>query len=231
MVRRFYERVSVAPIADGFAVLLDAKPVLSPGKRALILPDEPLARSIADEWAGQGERVQPASMPLTRLANTALDTVAERREAVIADVAKYAATDMVCYRVEQPAVLRRRQAAAWDPLVLWAGQTHGAEFVVTSGLLPAAQPDAALQAIGRAVEGFDAFGLAALHAATAALGSVVIALAMAASRISAEQAWHACLIEETYQAEHWGEDADARTRRANLQRDLTAAGRFLVRCP
>lgn len=231
MARRFYEQVTVEPEAGGFAVLLDTKTVLSPGKRALILPSEPLARSIADEWTGQGESIEPASMRLTRLANSALDTAVERRGMVIDDIAKYGDTDLVCYRVDGPEALRRRQDAAWDPLIVWVGEAHGADLVVTTGLLPAAQPDAALQSIRRAVEGFDAFGLTALHAATAALGSVVIALAMAATRISVEEAWHAGAIEEAFQADRWGEDADAEARRANLRDDLAAAHRFLMLCP
>ncbi len=230
MANRFYRRVTVEPVAGGFAVRLDAKALLSPGKRALLLPGASLARAIAAEWDGQGKRIDPATMPLTRLANTALDTVIERRDAVIGEVAKYAETDLVCYRVTQPDSLRRRQAEAWDPLVAWVGEAHGARLVVTTGLLPAVQPEAALAAIRGAVEAFDDFSLTALHAATGALGSVVIALAMAAGRLGAEATLHASLIEERYQNERWGEDADAETRRARLHDDLAAADRFLSLC-
>ncbi len=230
MARRFYERVGVEPVAGGFAVLLDAKPLLSPGKRALTLPVEALARAVAAEWQSQGERIEPASMPLTRLANTALDTVTGRRGAVVEEIAGYAQTDLVCYRVARPEALRRRQAEAWDPLVLWMERVHGVGLAATAGLLPAVQPEAALVAVRDAVEGFGDFGLTALHAATGALGSVVIALAMAGGRISAQQAFEASLIEESFQIERWGEDAEAETRRARLREDLAAADRFLGLC-
>ena len=230
MAKRFYRRVTVAPAAGGFAVLLDGKPPLSPGKRALLLPGASLARAVAAEWDGQGEDIDPAGMPLTRLANTALDMTRERREGAVGEIAGYAETDLVCYRAARPEALRRRQAEAWDPLVAWLERVHGARLAVTDGLSPAVQPAAALAAVRRAVEGFDDFGLTALRAATGASGSVVIALALAAGRLGAGEALRASLIEERYQNERWGEDGDAEIRRAGLYEDLAAADRFLRPC-
>ncbi len=230
MAKRFYRQVGVAPAVGGFTVLLDGKSLRSPGKRALLLPGAPLARAIAAEWDGQAETVDPAAMPLTRLANTALDTTTGRREAVIGEIAGYAETDVVCYRVARPHALRRRQAEAWDPLVAWLGKAHGARLVVTASLLPAVQPASALAAVRRAVEAFDDFGLTALHAAAGVLGSVVIALAMAVGRIDAAEALRTSLIEECYQNERWGEDDNARTRRGGMYDELAAADRLLRLC-
>lgn len=230
MAKRFYQKVTVAPAVGGFVVLLDNQSVLSPGKRALLLPGEALAQAIAVEWASQGQDIDPSTMPLTRLANTTLDTVTGHRAEVVGEIAKYAETDLVCYRVSQPEALRLRQTEAWDPLVLWIGQAYGARLALTSGLLPAVQPPAAMAAVRPVVDRFDDFGLTALHAATTALGSVVIALAMAAGRITAEDAWRFSLVEELYQSERWGEDPDAGVRRAKLRADLAAAARFLLLC-
>lgn len=230
MAKRFYQTVTVAPAVDGFVVQLDNQSVLSPGKRALALPGEALAQAIAAEWKSQGQDIDPSTMPLTRLANTTLDTVMGNRAEVAGEIAKYAETDLVCYRVLQPEALRQRQADAWDPLVLWVGQAYGVGLVVTSGLLPAAQPPEALAAVRPAVDGFGEFGLAALHAATTALGSVVIALAMAAGRITAADAWRFSLVEELYQTERWGDDRDAEARRTKLRADLAAAHQFLLLC-
>lgn len=230
MTKRFYRQVGVAPAAGGFTVLLDGKSLRSPGRRVLVLPGARLARAIAAEWDGQAETVDPAAMPLTRLANTALDTTTGRREAVVGEIAGYARTDVVCYRVARPHALRRRQAEAWDPLIAWLGKAHGARLVVTASLSPAIQPASALAAVRCAVEAFDDFGLTALCAAAGVLGSVTIALAMAAGRIGATEALRTSLIEECYQNERWGEDDDVRTRRARLSDELAAADRFLRLC-
>ena len=229
-MRRFYERAKSAPAVDGFGVFLDARPVRTPGKRILVVPSAPLAEAIAGEWSGQGETVDPLAMPLTRLANTALDIVGERRREVMAEIAGYGETDLVCYRVERPEALRRRQEAAWDPLVDWLAGEHGARLVVTTGLAPAKQPREAVEALCEAVDAFDDFVLAAFQRATGALGSIVLALAMTAGRICAEEAWAASAIDESYQADRWGEDREAREAREIVRRELAAADRFIVLC-
>ena len=226
-MKRFYARARAAPAGGGHGVFLDDRPVLTPGKRALVTPAAPLAEAIAGEWSAQEESVDPMAMPLTRLANTALDIVAERRAEIVAETAAYGETDLVCYRVDRPEALRRRQEAAWDPLVDWAAEEYGARLRVTAGIAPAAQPDDATQALGIAVDRFDDFALAGFQRATGALGSLVLALAMTARRIGAEEAWAAASVDERYQAERWGEDAEARKARAVVRRELLAADRFI----
>ena len=227
-MRRFYERAEAAPAADGFGVFLDARPVRTPGKRTLVVPNAPLAEAIAGEWSGQGETVEPLAMPLTRLANTALDIVGGRRREVVAEIAGYGETDLVCYRVERPEELRRRQEAAWDPLVEWIAGAYDARLRVTTGLAPAQQPRETVEALRGAVDAFDDFVLAAFQRATGALGSIVLALAMTAGRIGADEAWAASAIDESYQADRWGEDPEAREARDIVRRELAAADRFIV---
>ena len=229
-MRRFYEQAESAPAADGFGVFLDARPVQTPGKRTLVVPSAPLAEAIAGEWSDQGETVDPLAMPLTRLANTALDIVGERRPEVVAEIAGYGETDLVCYRVQRPEALRRRQEAAWDPLVDWIAAEYGARLLVTTGLTPAEQPREAVDALCKAVDAFDDFALAGFQRATGALGSIVLALAMAAGRIGAEEAWAASEIDESYQADRWGEDPEAREARDIVRRELAAADRFIALC-
>ena len=211
-------------------MFLDARPVRTPGKRILVVPSAPLAEAIAGEWSVQGETVDPMAMPLTRLANTALDIVGRRRAEVVAEIAGYGETDLVCYRVERPEELRRRQEAAWDPLVDWIADEFGGRLRVTTGLMPAPQPSEAIDALRQAVTAFDDFVLAAFQRATGTVGSIVLALAMTAGRITAEEAWAASVIDESYQADRWGQDQEAEAARDVLRRELGAAGRFIVLC-
>ena len=170
------------------------------------------------------------SMPLTRFANTALDIVSERRDEVVAEIAGYGETDLVCYRVERPDELRRRQEAAWDPLVDWIEEESGVRLEVTTGLISAPQPLEAVEALCARVTAFDDFMLAAFQRATGALGSVVLALAMTAGRIDVEEAWAASNVDESYQSERWGEDGEAREAREVLRSELLAADRFIRLC-
>ena len=211
-------------------MFLDARPVRTPGKRTLVVPSAPLAEAISGEWSVQGETVDPMAMPLTRLANTALDIVGERREEVVAEIAGYGETDLVCYRVERPEELRRRQEAAWDPLVAWIEEEYGARLLVTTGLIPAPQPSEAVDALREAVTAFDDFVLAAFQRATGAVGSIVLALAMTAGRITAEEAWASSVVDESYQADRWGQDGEAEEARDVLRRELAAADRFIALC-
>ena len=229
-MKRFYKGARSAPVEGGFGVFLDDRPVMTPGKRVLTVPRAALGDAIALEWSAQEETVDPMSMPLTRFANTALDIVGERRDEVTAEIAGYGETDLVCYRVERPDELRRRQEAAWDPLVDWIAEAHGARLEITTGLIPAPQPPEAVEALCARVTAFDDFALAAFQRATGALGSVVLALAMTTGRIDAEDAWAASTIDESYQAERWGEDGEARDAREVLRFELLAADRFIRLC-
>jgi chaperone required for assembly of F1-ATPase len=227
-VKRFYRDAGVTETPDGFGVALDGKPVSTPAKRPLTVPTRALAVAIAEEWRAQGETIDPRRLPLTRLASIALDLVAPRPEAVVAEVAKYAGTDLVCYRAEQPPDLAERQRAAWQPLVDWATLRFDAPLMVTACILPVTQPAPSLKALETAVAAYDTHRLAALHLATAACGSLVVALALVEGRIDAEAAFAAAELDESYEIERWGEDAEPARRRAGLKEDIALAARFVA---
>jgi chaperone required for assembly of F1-ATPase len=227
-LKRSYAAAGFAAVAGGFAIELDGKPVRTPAKAPLTVPNRALAAAVAAEWQAQGERVDPLTMPLMRLASIALDLVAPRRSAAVAALVNYAGTDLVCYRAASPPELVRRQHAAWQPLVEWVAERYGAGLAVTAAILPLAQPAAALAALGRAVESYDDWALAALNLAAAACGSVVVALALAEGRLDAEHAFAAAQLEESFEIERWGEDAEQMQRRALLRADIAAARHFLA---
>ncbi|MBM3571378.1 MAG: ATPase [Alphaproteobacteria bacterium] len=213
-------------VAGGYTVALDGKPMHTPAKTPLVLPTLPLAEDVAREWDEQGATVKPHTMPMMTLASTGIDRVPPQRSAVIEEIAGFAGTDLVCYRADAPADLVERQHALWQPLVEWAALTFDAPLSVTTGIVPLGQPAQALRALTAAVGEFDDFGLAALHMATNAAGSVVIALALAAGRLDHEQAFAAAQLDECFQIEKWGEDPEAAARRLAIRADLAAAARF-----
>ena len=226
--KRFYRAVSIDGTARAFRVLLDGKPVRTPARRELALPARLLAEAVAAEWTVQADRVDPATMPLTRLVNSALDGVAGREAEVRADIARYAASDLLCYRAEAPAELVRCQAEAWDPVLAWARAALGANLVIAQGIVPVAQPPAAGAAIERALAGLDAFALTADHVMTALTGSALLALAHAGGRLTVAEAWAAAHIDEDWQISRWGEDAEARARREKRWAEMQAASRLLA---
>lgn len=229
-MKRFYSSVEIVETDGDLAVTLDGRPVRTPGKRALAVPYRSLAEAVADEWRRQGESVELSVMRLTRFANTALDLVSGRREEVIRQVAAYAATDLLCYRATEPPELVRRQVATWDPLLDWMAQWLGVRLAVADGIVPCRQDDRALLAVTAAVATFDSFPLTALHMATAATGSVVIGLALAHRRLDAAGAAAAAQLDEIWQAERWGSDAEAERRRAAVHADIEAAAEFFILC-
>jgi chaperone required for assembly of F1-ATPase len=225
--KRFYRAVTVGGEAPAFRVLLDGKPTRTPAKRELGVPSRALAEALAAEWDVQGERIDPASMPLTRLVNSAIDGVTGRENEVRADIAKYAAGDLLCYRAEGPAELARRQAEAWDPVLAWAREAVGARLVLGQGIVPVAQPQATLAAVERALADLDAFSLVAHHVMTTLTGSALLALAHAHNRLTAEEAWTAAHVDEDWQISQWGEDAEAKARRDRRWTEMQAASRLL----
>ncbi|HUK58957.1 MAG TPA: ATP12 family protein [Stellaceae bacterium] len=226
--RRLYRAAgTVEAEGGGFLVVLDDKPVRTPAKAPLAVPSRALGEAIAAEWEAQSERIDPDSMPLTRIASIAIDLVAPRRASVIGEIAKYAGTDLVCYRAERPQALVERQHAAWQPLVDWTRERYGAELAVTAGIVPREQPEAALGALADAIAAHDSMRLAALHLACAACGSVVLALALVEGRIDAAAAFAAAELDQTFEIEQWGEDAEQTRRRALLSAEIAAAARFL----
>jgi chaperone required for assembly of F1-ATPase len=228
-MKKFYKSVAVAPGEGRYAVLLDGKPIRTPGGKPLAAPTAALAERIAAEWRGQGERVQPATMPLTQLLNTALDRMGEGkiREEAVAEIAAYAATDLVCFRAPHPPALAARQQVAWQPLIDWLAERYGAALAVTDSLAAPVQAPDALERIAAAVAGQSALRLAALQLATGALGSVVIALALAEGRLDAEAAFEAAHLDELHQMAEWGEDAEAKERLEGIRADIAAAAEFL----
>jgi chaperone required for assembly of F1-ATPase len=227
-MKRVYRAVAVAPGDGGWQVMLDSRLLRTPAKAPLLLPNCALAEAVAAEWDAQVETVVPATMPLMRLAATAIDRVVPQRARVIDEVAGYAGTDLVCYRADRPAELVARQQAIWQPLVDWATLRYDAPLLVTTGVVPRPQPAGVVAAIHAAVAAFDDFSLTALHGLTTACGSVVIALALADSHLQPEAAWQASQLDETYQIENWGEDAEARRRRAAIRADIEDSCRFLA---
>ena len=223
---RIYADVSIDERAGGWRILLDGKPVLTPRRAELAVPARGLAEALADEWRQQDERIDPRSMPLTKLANTALDAVAPDMDAVMAGILGFAGRDLLCYRAVSPRDLTERQRLAWDPLLQWADSQYGARLVVTEGVMPVEQPRASLAALGAACSALDSFGLTALHVMTTLTGSAILALAHSAGRLSLDDAWAAAHLDEDYQARHWGEDYEAKRRRETRFAEMRAASDF-----
>ena len=226
-MKRIYKSVQTQAVEEGWGVVLDGRKLRTPAKRELRVPSERLAAAIAAEWDAQDPDIRPATMPLTRLAATAIDRTAEKRAEIAAEVANYAATDLVCYRAHHPPALVARQEAAWQPLIDWAAGRYDAGLAVTSGIVPLAQSPASLKIFASVVAALDDFRLTAIQAATAACGSLVIALALYEGRLDADAAFAASQLDETFQIEAWGEDAEASQRRAALAADIEATARFL----
>jgi chaperone required for assembly of F1-ATPase len=213
---------------DGFGILLDGKTVRTPAKVLLAVPTSALAEAIAAEWEAQREHIDPATMPLTRLVNSGLDGVRGREAAVRGDIAKYAASDLLCYRASQPRPLVLRQAELWDPVLAWGREALGASFVTAEGIMPVAQSEAAKAALARALTGYDAFALTALHVMTTLTGSALLALAHARGRLGVEEAWAAAHVDEDWQIGNWGEDAEAAARRQRRWLEMQVASRLLT---
>jgi chaperone required for assembly of F1-ATPase len=226
-MKRFYQDVQVDSAPEGFGVLLDGRPVLTPGRNRLLLPKRLLAEAIAQEWRAQGDMVVPVSMPMLRLANSALDGVSQKRDEVIAEVMKFGAHDLLCYRAED-AALAARQRAAWDPLLEWVKSRHGVTLNVTTGISHIGQTPEALARLRKAILAHDGFGLAALHVLASITGSLVLALAVSDGRIDSRTAFQLCRLDEEHQAERWSRDAEAESRATTLAREMDAAAAFLA---
>jgi chaperone required for assembly of F1-ATPase len=227
--KRFYTTASVELRQGLWQVLLDGKAARTPARQPLAVDNQAIAVAMAAEWQAQQERIDPAAMPLTRLANAAIDGVRDVPEPVRAEIVRYAGSDLICYRAETPRELTERQRAAWDPLLAWAGSTLGAELAPANGIIHVTQSPRALARIAEAVAAVAApVPLAALSAATTISGSAVIALALAHGRLDAESAWLAASVDEDYQASVWGADDEALFRQANRRRDFGAAALALA---
>ena len=229
-MKRFYKQVSIAPLEGGFGVLLDGKSVKTPARNVLALPTEKLANAIAAEWQGQGEEVVVSSMALLKLANTAIDGVAAKREDVINAILRFGENDLVCYRAHQPPELAARQSAGWDPLLDWVAQRHRARMHVAQGLIHVDQLPETLVALRQPLEGLDPFTLAGLHVVASITGSLVLALTVMDDALSGARAFELSRIDETYQIEKWGQDTEAAKRAAALAHELDKAVELIALC-
>jgi len=227
LARRFYKEATTGDIAP-FQILLDGRSVKTPKKRALAVPTKALADAVAEEWRSQQEVIDPARMPLTRFANTAIDAVSETLDAVAADIVAYAGSDLVCYRAEAPEELVARQSRDWNPIVAWAEATLDARFKVVPGVVHVQQSAEALDAVARTLTPHDAFRLTGLHVLTTLTGSALIALALESKALTADAAWNAAHVDEDYQISLWGEDAEAAARRRGRRVEFDAAWRWLT---
>jgi chaperone required for assembly of F1-ATPase len=225
--RRFYQRVSVEAASGGFVIALDGRRLPTPMKRPLVLPRRGLAEAVAAEWECQIGRIDHSRMPLTRLANTAIDRVAPDTARIIAEIVQYAGSDLLCYRAAEPHRLALRQAERWDPLLAWAERALGARLIAVVGVVHQPQPHAALDAFRGRLEDSDAFRLTALHNLTTLTGSAVIAAALAKRHIAADAAWAAAHVDEDWQIEHWGQDDIAEARRRARRAEFDTAMRLL----
>lgn len=227
--KRFYERAASEFREGAHQLLLDGRPARTPARKPLAVPTTGLAEALAAEWNGQGEFIDPASMLVTRLANTAIDGVAAEIEAVRSDLARYAGSDLVCYRAGEPDGLVAAQAEAWDPVLAWARDALGARFVMSVGVTYVQQPEPALDRVRAALAGETSpFRLAPLHVMTTLTGSVLLALMLRAGATDVEAAWRAAHADELHQERLWGEDYEAAVRREARRAEFETAARFLA---
>ena len=224
--KRFYKEADIAEADGGFAVTLDGRPIRTPSGRQVVAPTSSIAEAIAAEWNAQGETIDPLTMPLTRFANSVVQSVVERADLVADDVAKYLGSDLLFYRAGHPEVLVAKEAAHWDPIVFWAAETLGAHFMLAEGINHVRQPDAAIAA-ARAAFPADPWSIAALHVVTTLTGSALLALALAQGVRSPADIWTAAHVDEDFNTEQWGVDEEVAARRAARAVDFEAASRIL----
>jgi chaperone required for assembly of F1-ATPase len=223
--KRFYKDVSIADQADGgFSITLDGKPVRTPARQVLAVPTRPLAELLVHEWDAQRDIIDPSTMPVTRLINTALDGVATDTQAVFEDILRFSSSDLLCYRADGPELLVKRQADLWDPVLDWASDDLGARFILIEGVIHQEQPREAIAAFGVTLRRHDnAFSLAVLHTMTTLTGSALLALAFAERHLTMDEVWSLAHLDEDWTIEHWGSDEEAEQRRAKRFEDFKAA--------
>ena len=226
-MKRFWTEVTVAPDATGHGIALDGRPVRTPGRAPLIMPNPALAEAIAQEWRGVDETIDPRAMPLTGLANAAIDRVTADKAGFAAGLSAYGESDLLCYRAAAPAALVERQARHWDPLLDWARARYDVRFEPVTGVMHHAQPPETIERLHAAVAARDTFALAGLSPLVTVTGSLIAALALAEGAMDRDAVWTAANVDEDWQAEQWGEDAEAAQAKANRRFDFDAGARFL----
>jgi len=226
-MKRFYKAAAVAAAGDDFEILLDGRGIKTPARNPLTVPTGRLAEAIAAEWDAQGEEIDPRTMPFTGLANAAIDRVAPDQEAFARGLALFGESDLLCYRAEGPAALVVRQSAEWDPILAWARRRFDVDFEVVQGIMHRPQPEMTLRQLGHAISSYGPFQLAGLSPLVTIGGSLVIALALAEEAITLDAAWAAASLDEAWQLEQWGEDADAAAVLEARRQEFAAGYRFL----
>lgn len=226
-MKRFWKEVDLAPHDGGWGIALDGRPMRTPKRAPLAVTNLGLAEAIAAEWRDQGETIDPAAMPMTGLANAAIDLATPDPAAFLEPVAAYAATDLFCYRDDRDAMLQAEQVAAWNPLLAWAEQRFDIEFILTQGILPIDQPPATVAALRAAALAVDPWRMAALTPLVTIGGSLVAGLALIEGAFEVEALWEAVSLDELYQERRWGADSEAQKARAAHKRDWDNAARFL----
>jgi chaperone required for assembly of F1-ATPase len=224
--KRFYAKAGVVETANGFAITLDDKPVRTPSGRALVAPNRQIADAIVAEWDSQQEIIEPLKMPLTRFANSVVEGVVDRVEAVAEDIAKYFQSDLLFYRAGHPEALVAREAKHWDPVLFWAAEALGAHFILAEGIVHVHQSDSAV-AVARAALPEDPWSIAALHVITTLTGSALLALALMRGMLDEDQVWAAAHVDEDWNTEQWGVDEEVAARRAARLVDFKAAASIL----
>lgn len=226
-MKRFWKTVAVQPQGEGGIIELDGRPIRTPARSLLLVPTLSLAEAIADEWRAVDEKLDPRAMPLTGLANAAVDRVEPDRQAFAEGLARYAEADLTCYRAEGPRGLVERQEREWDRLLLWARRRYDVDFRTTCGLLHVEQPAQTIEQLRHALTAIGAFRLAGLSPLVTIGGSLVAGLAVLEKAMPADEAWNAVSVDERWQLEQWGSDADAESALEQRRRDFFAAARFL----
>jgi len=225
--KRFYAKASVDEAeGGGFMVTLDGRPIRTPSGRIVAIPSREIADGVAAEWAAQRETIDPLTMPMTRFANSVVEAVIDRADAVADDIAKYFGSDLLFYRAGHPEGLVAREAKHWDPVLFWAADELGAHFILAEGIVHVRQPDEAVAA-ARAALASDPWSIAATHVVTTLTGSALLALALSRGLLDAEAVWAAAHVDEDWNAEQWGADEEAAERRATRSVDFRAAARIL----
>ena len=226
-MKRFWKEAEVVQVGDGFGVTLDGRRLKTPGRSDLVVPTRGLAEAIAAEWRECGETVDPRAMPLTGLANAAIERVTPDRQAFAAGLERYAESDLTCYRAEGPAALVARQAESWDALLAWARRRYDVDFACVTGVMHVPQPEETVRKLGHAVAMLDDFRLAGLSPLVTIGGSLVAALALFEQMMPAEDVWEAVSLDDRWQLEQWGDDPEARAALDARRRDFLAGARFL----
>ena len=225
--KRFYKSATVASYQTGFTIELDGRAVKTPKRKQLLVPSQELAAAIAVEWNALGETIDPQKLPLTKIANTALDGVIGREQEVHDDIVRYIGNDLLFYRAERPQALADRQAAAWNPVLAWIAETFGATFKLTTGIMPIEQSPLAVARVASALTNETAMSLAPLHVMTTLTGSALLTIAHLKGHFTIDQVWQATHVDEDWQIENWGADTEAEERRALRRAEIQSAADFL----